>query len=415
MGSAVKKVTGAAKKVAGTFLGGGGSPGALGTGRFQGSGRNIRSGAFQIEGAKSAAKRAGKEEALARSRSKQAAEQRSRLITQLEEQSRGEGPSLAEAQMKAAQDRSLAQQLAAAQQRRGGNQAALARQLAQQQAASGQQIAQEAGQARIQEQQQAQQMLAQATQADTQLYNNAVAQYMNMGFNIQQARQQAQQDLETAKTQQHLAVQGLSASGFEGAAERRQGMIGQAGQGLGSAIALMRSDKNSKTKIKKASSKSMAKALSSEETKKDKKELSSSNSIDPSKFLEQASKKVEEGKKDNKSSGPDASSLAGLAAALSDSMSKKDKSKLKKEFLDKLTAYEYEYKDEFKDHPFAGKGKHVSVMAQDLEKAGPIGKSMVNEDESGTKIVDYGKGFGAILAAQALLNERLNKLEKKKK
>jgi len=40
---------------------------------------------------------------------------------------------------------------------------------------------------------------------------------------------------------------------------------------------------------------------------------------------------------------------------------------------------------------------------------------MVETTPNGDKIVNYGKGFGAILAAQAHLNQRLNELEKKKK
>ena len=53
-------------------------------------------------------------------------------------------------------------------------------------------------------------------------------------------------------------------------------------------------------------------------------------------------------------------------------------------------------------------------MAQDLEKAGPVGKSMVEDTPMG-KLVNYGKGFGAVLAAQAHLNQRLKALESKKK
>jgi Chaperone of endosialidase len=83
-----------------------------------------------------------------------------------------------------------------------------------------------------------------------------------------------------------------------------------------------------------------------------------------------------------------------------------------KSFLDKLQAYSYEYKESQKNDPKAGDGRHLSVMAQDLEKAGPVGKSMVKQDEDGTKMVDYGKGFGAILASQAHLNERLSQIEK---
>jgi hypothetical protein len=79
-----------------------------------------------------------------------------------------------------------------------------------------------------------------------------------------------------------------------------------------------------------------------------------------------------------------------------------------KNFLDKLKAYSYEYKNP--ELPGAGEGRHLSVMAQDLEKAGPVGRSMVMETPQG-KMVDYGKGFGAILAAQADLNGRLNDIE----
>lgn len=83
-----------------------------------------------------------------------------------------------------------------------------------------------------------------------------------------------------------------------------------------------------------------------------------------------------------------------------------------KSFLDKLQAYSYEYKQGAKNMEGAGEGRHLSVMAQDLEKAGPVGQSMVQEDEQGNKSVDYGKGFGAILASQAQLNERLSQIEK---
>ena len=75
-----------------------------------------------------------------------------------------------------------------------------------------------------------------------------------------------------------------------------------------------------------------------------------------------------------------------------------------KAFLDALNVHDYEYKD--KKH---GKGRQVSVMAQELEKS-DIGKQFVVETKIG-KMVDYGKGFAAILASQAHLNKRLNALE----
>lgn len=82
-----------------------------------------------------------------------------------------------------------------------------------------------------------------------------------------------------------------------------------------------------------------------------------------------------------------------------------------KDFLDKLTAYSYEYKNSVKNNSKAGGGKHLSVMAQDLEKAGPVGQQMVKENSQGIKEVDYAKGFAAMLASQVALNERLKKIE----
>jgi len=83
-------------------------------------------------------------------------------------------------------------------------------------------------------------------------------------------------------------------------------------------------------------------------------------------------------------------------------------------FLDALKPHSFEYKDKFKKNPMGGEGRFLGVMAQDLEKAGPVGKSMVEDTPMG-KLVNYGKGFGAVLAAQAHLNQRLKALESKKK
>lgn len=103
---------------------------------------------------------------------------------------------------------------------------------------------------------------------------------------------------------------------------------------------------------------------------------------------------------------------AGGAIAASDKNVKKNvksgDSDVKK-FLDAISAKSYDYKEP-KKH---GKGKQTSVMAQDLEKT-DIGKSFVEALSDGTKMVNYGKGFGAILAAQAHLNKRLEEIEKKK-
>jgi Chaperone of endosialidase len=76
-----------------------------------------------------------------------------------------------------------------------------------------------------------------------------------------------------------------------------------------------------------------------------------------------------------------------------------------RKFLDALQSYEYKYKHEGKDA-----SPQMGIMAQDLEKT-RLGKQMVVENELGVKQVDFGRGFGALLASQAELNKRIKKLE----
>jgi hypothetical protein len=52
-----------------------------------------------------------------------------------------------------------------------------------------------------------------------------------------------------------------------------------------------------------------------------------------------------------------------------------------------LPVYEYEYKAEFKDHPLAGHGKFVGVMAQEVEQVMP---EAVITNADGYKMVNYG-------------------------
>jgi hypothetical protein len=51
-----------------------------------------------------------------------------------------------------------------------------------------------------------------------------------------------------------------------------------------------------------------------------------------------------------------------------------------------LGVYEYEYKKEFKDHPSAGHGKFIGVMAHEVEKVIP---EAVSVDSDGYKHIDY--------------------------
>lgn len=78
------------------------------------------------------------------------------------------------------------------------------------------------------------------------------------------------------------------------------------------------------------------------------------------------------------------------------------------QFLSKLKPYKYKYKQgEY------GEGKqHYGIMAQDLEKS-DVGKSFVINTPHG-KMVHSGLGFGAVLAAQKMLHDKVKKLEAKR-
>jgi hypothetical protein len=78
------------------------------------------------------------------------------------------------------------------------------------------------------------------------------------------------------------------------------------------------------------------------------------------------------------------------------------------DMLDQLAAYQYRYKDP--SMPGAAPGRHVGVMAQDLERS-PLGATMVENTPQG-KRVNYGQALGTMMAGQAYLNERLNEHEK---
>lgn len=75
------------------------------------------------------------------------------------------------------------------------------------------------------------------------------------------------------------------------------------------------------------------------------------------------------------------------------------------EMLDKLKAYTYRYKDP--SMAGAAPGRHLGVMAQDLERS-PLGARFVQQGDDGVRRVDYGQMAGTQLAATAYLNDRLN-------
>lgn len=243
------------------------------------------------------------------------------LITDLQKQSRGESPSLADAQLRQAGNRALAQQLAAAASQRGGNPAALQRALVMQQGQQSRDLAEQSSVAKLQERQAAQQQLGNLTLGQQQQDLSTVLSPAQLAQQVQLSREQAQLQKDLMLRQQQTQILG---SLLGGAAS-----LGSAG--------ITKSDEKSKKNIKSAK-----------------------NDI--------------------------------------------------KDFLDKLSSKSYNYKEP--ESPGAASGKRVGILAQDLEKSG-VGRTMVMDTPHG-KMVDTTQGFGAILAAQAELNKRLNALEKKK-
>jgi len=172
------------------------------------------------------------------------------LREQLRRQASGEGPSLATAQLKQAQDRTLAQQLAAAGAARGGNAAALQRQLARQQGTAGQELAQQAAVTRMQEQQGAQQQLGAMLSQEQAASDQAVNNYLRLGFDLRQAEIAAQQDLERLRQAARAGAGAQAANAFAQAKAGERNMTG----GLigGAAQLIAASDKNLKKNIKDA-------------------------------------------------------------------------------------------------------------------------------------------------------------------
>lgn len=283
-----------------------------------------------------------------RLRSRRAEEQNQALIRDLQRQAAGQGPSLAEAQLKSAQERTLAQQLAGAAAQRGGPQAAIQRTLARQQGESGRQLAQQAAEARIREQTAARQQLGNQIQAEQQLADQLTLQFTQLGFNIEEARSRARMELEQLRSRERLAragaIVGAGNAASAGQAQRSSALTG----GL----------------------------------------LGAAGSI--------------------------GASVLSPAAAISDKDAKKNIKKnddKMKDFLNKLQAVSFDFKDPSEDG--ATEGKRFGILAQDLEKS-EVGKSIVM-DGADRKRLDIAQGFGTVLAAQAYLNKRLKELEDKKK
>jgi hypothetical protein len=145
---------------------------------------------------------------------------RKQLLDQLGAQAAGTAPSIAEAQLKSAFDKSLQQQLSLARSGRG-NAGLASRNAAGQIAQTQQNIAGQAAVARLQEQNQAQNNLQQAIQNEQQYATGTLGSALGSQANVA-AMQNAQRDRNDARTGQLLGGVGQIAGMFLGLAEGGQ-------------------------------------------------------------------------------------------------------------------------------------------------------------------------------------------------
>lgn len=170
---------------------------------------------------------------------------RSQALQQMGQAALGKGPSIAEEQMKQAQERSLAQQVAAAQSGgRGGTLGASQRQLAQNLSRSGQQIAQASAQERIAERDRF--LNASGAERDSQ------ADLIRQQLELDTAAKRTLQDFERARSGAATQQSALLSQAKQAQMGGISGMIQGAGQ---AAMMAMGSDKNMKKDIKSNSKK----------------------------------------------------------------------------------------------------------------------------------------------------------------
>jgi hypothetical protein len=78
---------------------------------------------------------------------------------------------------------------------------------------------------------------------------------------------------------------------------------------------------------------------------------------------------------------------------------------------DEIDPIAFDYRDG--DLPWTAPGRRFGLAAQDLEKSGPVGKSIVRDTPHG-KVLDVGQAIGPILAGMASLRRDLDKVKGKR-
>lgn len=169
------------------------------------------------------------------------------LIQKLQAQARGEGPSLAQMQLNKATDQNIAQTMGMAASGRGPGQAAQMKSAGAESGKMRQQAAGDSGMLRLQEQMQAQNMLGSvagqtrgqdiSTQGlnlqQTAMNDDLVKFYTQAGLSLEQAQQQAKQQLEELRMKQQIEFEKIQMEASKGSSEQSGlgGMLSMFGMG----------------------------------------------------------------------------------------------------------------------------------------------------------------------------------------
>lgn len=363
------------------------------------------------------------------------------LAQQLGQGAIGQGPSAAQAQLKLATDRNMSQSLALALGARGGNQAGAMKQAQMQRALISQEAGGQSAALAAQEQQAAQQSLGavlaggrgadiglatdqaglqqqtalqqgqfgqQTALANAAATNTAAAQNADLTQGASAANQAAANAAasQNAQLQQAANAQNLT-SGIDQQAQKDQMISALIGQGL------TLDEAKRQAEIQQAQFN--AKLLAEQDAAK--RGVAMSSSAGAGQALGQTAAAIggviataASDRRVKRDIRPGERRLGELLSSTSDERAKTDVHEAARplgELLGAAGAHDYRYKDPGK--PMRGEGRFVSPMAQELERTA-IGRSMVRDTPDG-KIVDYGKGLGAMLSGLGWVHRRLAALE----
>jgi hypothetical protein len=319
------------------------------------------------------------------------------LMGQLQQQAMGKGPSLASGQLQQGIEASLKAQQAAAASQRGRISAGLqARQLSNGAAEMQQAASMQSAQLRMQEQLNAQAGLANLS---------GQVRGQDLGVAAQQAQLMQQAGLANTGAQNQFS---LAQAGFQ----QQANMANQEWQNkfsMADQEARMRQMGMNDEQIARMLGMQQQTSFFDAEAQQKRQQLEADIGMHNAELDFKAS----EAKRERKAKfwgglmGAGGSMMAGLSDERQKTDIKSGDKKLK-EFYDALGSHSYKYKNP--SLPGAGGGEYVSPMAQELEKSF-LGRSMVKETDNG-KMVDYAKGFGAMLAGQAYMHRELTDLKK---